>query len=53
MFTKNLYARLFLQSVTFNNEKLEIMEMSNDCKMVKYIMEEYLQPWKVMFMMNI
>lgn len=41
MFTEDLYARLFLQSVTFSSEKLKTTEMSNDSEMVKYIMEQH------------
>lgn len=49
----NLYARLFIQSATFNSEKLNVIEVSDGSEVVKYIMIGYLQPWKVMFMRNI
>lgn len=32
----NLCARLFIQTVPFNSEKLEIIDVSNDREMVKY-----------------
>lgn len=44
MFTKDFYARLFLECITLNSEKLKITEMSDDSEMVKCIMEEYVQP---------
>ena len=39
-----IYMQVFSFKVTFNSEKLKVIEASDGSEMVKYIMVGYLQP---------